>query len=138
MLKNKVTNLQQRLAAAQQDRDVMDQNDVLIKENLFLSEENATLKNKITNLEHRLIGAQRDDGLRQENILLSDECATHKRVNEQLEDLLKTAQENLTQKTNGLNWYRDHNPRGTESAEGECDKVWTVFPFWRMPSSPRS
>ena len=113
MLKTRMTNFEQRLAAVQQertqDRDVMDQNDELLKENVFLSEENATLKNKITNLEHRLIGAQREDGLRQENILLSDECATNKRVIEQLEDLLKTSQGNLTQKTNELNWYRDHN-----------------------------
>ena len=76
---------------------------------MFISEENKTLKSEINNLEHRMIAEQRDDGQQREISRLVSECSTYKKVIEQQENHLKTVQDNLTQKTLELNWYRDHN-----------------------------
>ena len=52
---------------------------------------------------------EQNDGLLQENMYLSEECSRFKTENTRLENLLETVQQDLTQKSRELTWYRDHN-----------------------------
>ena len=102
-LKNKLKNFEQRLNATQQERqqykDTQEENNMLMKENMYLSEQSQEMKDDIHFLKRKVIGLEREN----------KELRTGRRSTEQQEKELEKVRNNLTQKTNELNWYKEHN-----------------------------